>query len=278
MPGPPTSATWLDDKVLVVGDVTFHCDVRLASAAPGHLPVMKHRPLVERHLRLYDDVRPDVVVELGINRGGSTALLHATCRPTTLVAFDLSERPPPALEAYLDEQDARDSVRAHYGVDQADRRRLAALVDQSIGGHPIDLVIDDASHRYAPTKSSFEALFPRLGPGALFVIEDWNADQLFGDGVAATLADATAPDHATVADRVASVVEAGGRDDPSMNHLAAELVLVRARSGDAVREVVLNEHWLVVQRGADPLPLEGFHLDDLIQDHSHLLGEARSPG
>lgn len=271
MPGPTAPATFVDDRVLRVGDVEFHCDVQLSSAPPGRLPVMKHRPLVERHLRLYDEVRPDVVVELGINRGGSTALLHALCRPATLVAVDLAEDPPPALEAYLDEQGARGSVHAHYGIDQADRARLAAVVDQAVGGRPIDLVIDDASHRYGPTKASFEVLFPRLGPDALFVIEDWNADQLIGDGVAAVLADASAADHATVSERVAAVVEAGGADDPTMNHLAAELVLARARSGDAVREVVVNEHWLVVRRGTDPLPLDGFHLDDLIQDHSHLL-------
>jgi hypothetical protein len=38
---------------------------------------------------------------------------------------------------------------------------------------PLDLVIDDASHIYGPTKASFQALFPLLRPGGLYLIEDW---------------------------------------------------------------------------------------------------------
>lgn len=38
---------------------------------------------------------------------------------------------------------------------------------------PIDIVIDDASHLYGPTKRSFETLFPELRPGGLYIIEDW---------------------------------------------------------------------------------------------------------
>ena len=43
----------------------------------------------------------------------------------------------------------------------------------SAGDAPLDLVVDDCSHLYEPTRASFNELFPRLRPGGLYVIEDW---------------------------------------------------------------------------------------------------------
>ena len=50
-----------------------------------------------------------------------------------------------------------------------------------LGGRLIDLVIDDASHRLAETRSSFESLFPHVRPGGLFIIEDWRCDHTLAD-------------------------------------------------------------------------------------------------
>ncbi|MFP3608175.1 class I SAM-dependent methyltransferase, partial [Paraburkholderia sp. SIMBA_053] len=36
------------------------------------------------------------------------------------------------------------------------------------------LVVDDASHFYEQTKTSFKTLFPLVRPGGLYIIEDWN--------------------------------------------------------------------------------------------------------
>jgi hypothetical protein len=38
----------------------------------------------------------------------------------------------------------------------------------------VDLVVDDASHTYEATKTSFEILFPLLRPGGIYIIEDWS--------------------------------------------------------------------------------------------------------
>lgn len=37
----------------------------------------------------------------------------------------------------------------------------------------LDLVIDDASHLYELTRTSFVTLFPLLQPGGMYIIEDW---------------------------------------------------------------------------------------------------------
>src|SRR5262249_14428941 len=55
--------------------------------------------------------------------------------------------------------------------DQADPR-LRALVEAELGGG-VDLVIDDASHLYHASKTSFEALFPLLPSGGVYILEDW---------------------------------------------------------------------------------------------------------
>ena len=47
------------------------------------------------------------------------------------------------------------------------------IVQHEFCGSPLDLVIDDASHLYEPTKASFETLFPMLRPGGIYIIEDW---------------------------------------------------------------------------------------------------------
>ena len=62
--------------------------------------------------------------------------------------------------------------RTHWRTDQRDRDKLEAIVAAEFDG-PLDLVLDDASHLFVPTRTSFELLFPRLAPGGLYVIEDW---------------------------------------------------------------------------------------------------------
>lgn len=60
----------------------------------------------------------------------------------------------------------------HWNTSQTDRQALVDIVRSEFTG-PLDVVFDDASHLYAPTKISFETLFPLLRPGGLYVIEDW---------------------------------------------------------------------------------------------------------
>jgi len=115
--------------------------------------------------------RVERVFELGLWKGGSMAFWAEAFRPTRLVGVDQSrESRSPAFDRYLAERP--DRLRVHWGVDQGDPERLAALVASEFDG-PLDLVIDDASHLYSLTRSSLETLLPRLRPGGLYIIEDW---------------------------------------------------------------------------------------------------------
>ena len=64
-------------------------------------------------------------------------------------------------------------MRIYDDVDQANRRRLDEIVEQEFSDEPLDLVVDDCSHKYKATRASFNELFPRLRPGGLYTIEDW---------------------------------------------------------------------------------------------------------
>ena len=112
-------------------------------------------------------------MELGIWDGGSVALWYDVLRPRKHVAVDLLKRDDSGyFKRFVAALDAADRLRTYWGVDQADEATLLKIVDAEFDG-PLDLVIDDASHLYEPTRASFETLFPRLATGGLYIIEDW---------------------------------------------------------------------------------------------------------
>ena len=180
-PGGPPSLTWLDEGRCRVGDTMFRI-----SALPledrgregTQLRVAKPRSMIDGYVELLHDLRPRNIFELGIFTGGSTALFFELARPHRLVAVDLSEVGPSSRSARLYDWISRngyaDRVRVYGGVDQGDRGRLAEVVAEEFGDEPLDLVVDDCSHLYEPTRASFNELFPRLRPGGVFVVEDWN--------------------------------------------------------------------------------------------------------
>jgi predicted O-methyltransferase YrrM len=138
------------------------------------LAIYKSREQVEAYVDLVAAFPASRIVELGIKAGGSTALLASLVQPSRLVAVDIARGAAHGLETFLDTHGLRGHVRPYYGVDQADRNRLARIVAEEFKDEPIDLVIDDASHLLEPTRASFEVLFRRLRSDGLFVIEDWS--------------------------------------------------------------------------------------------------------
>lgn len=256
---------WVDDELLRIGALDFHCDLYGRRAPAGRIPVMKPRVLVDHWLELSRSSPASRIVELGIRWGGSTVLLHQLFRPEKLIAIELESDPAPALADYIEQQGLAAVVRPHYGVDQADRAALAGILEGELGNEMIDLVIDDASHLYGPTRSSFESLFPRLRPGGLFLIEDWHTPQL----LAHELAKAQAGERSDIsidADRLRRACDDPAARPAPLLQLAVELLIARASRGDVIRELVVKRGWLVVERGAEPLTHGSFDLSDHVHD------------
>ncbi len=267
-PAPAPSLDWIDDHHLRLGTCDFHCSYPLRDVPDGHLGVMKARAEVEGYAALARTGDHPRIVELGIHSGGSTALLRELFQPDRLVAFELSETPVRALEQRVAERGLGDVVRSHYGVDQSDRTRLADIVEDELGGELVDLVVDDASHRYDETVASFEVLFPRLRPGGRYVIEDWRwQHDLAAAMKAARLAGGEQAERLSrslkraLADRVIAL----DARPTAFSTLVLQLVLARA-CGDEIATLTIGRNNVEVVRGTGPIQGSSFRLADLYDD------------
>jgi predicted O-methyltransferase YrrM len=236
------------------------------ASAPGSFTIVKPVEMVEVYRDLLARFPEPRIVELGIYQGGSVALIALLAKPRTLVAVELEETPVEPLLELIRDRGLERVVRPHFGVDQADTARLTGIVDDELGGEPIDLVIDDASHLYEPTVASFEVLFPRLRPGGAYVIEDWTAQDVLARAKSLALQGPASPLH----DRIREDLAELPRTAP-ISRLALELALACAQSGGAVEDVVMNKAWLMVRRGEGELDPTSFRLSDLYEDHHRLL-------
>lgn len=240
-------------------------------SVPGSLTLLKSAHMVQSYEQLFAAHPKDRIVELGISQGGSVALLALLATPTKLVAIELDERPIAPLAQVLTEHGLDGSVRPYYGVDQGDKARLSAILDDEFGTEPLDLVFDDASHLYAPTVASFEVLFPRLRPGGAYIIEDWTWQDLWAKQLVGVMADPDAPGHTALVER-AMEVEAGRipRERP-VSRIALELVLAQAHAGGAVADLTIDDDWILVHRGEADLDPAEFSLASLYADAFKLL-------
>lgn len=168
---------WRGDDRFELDGLTFRLDVsRERPLAPQGTEIVLMKPradLVDAYVEALTPYRGGNLVEIGIWGGGSTIFYDRLLRPRRLVAIDLDPREPAALTEYARDHGREDSLHTHCGVDQADAPVLRELMQREFGDERLDAIIDDASHRYGPTKASFQALFPRLRTGGRYFIEDW---------------------------------------------------------------------------------------------------------
>ena len=172
------SLTWVSEERFAVGDIVFQTlptawlDGSEASMDGADFFLMKDPVSTERFAALVAELRPRNIFELGLYAGGSTVLMCELAAPRCLVGID-NRAVNPALRDYVGGRGLDAIVHVHGDVDQADRTRLAELADTAFCGEPLDLVVDDCSHLYGPTRASFNELFPRLRPGGVYLMEDW---------------------------------------------------------------------------------------------------------
>jgi predicted O-methyltransferase YrrM len=247
-----------------VDDIEFLCGYE--DSKSRFFPILKDRVMVEEYLDIVQPFRGDNVVELGIASGGSVALTALVAPPRKLVAIDLDPDRVQPLDELIAERGFGERVRLYYGVDQGDRARLAKIVEDEFGDEPLGLVIDDASHLLPETRASFETLFPRLRPGGLFVIEDWNHEHRLSRGFGALLADQDPELEAAIVSRMAE-----GPLEAPFAELVVELVLIQGEAHEFVRELRINPRWVGVWRGSGELDPSNFRIVEFISNDFGLL-------
>jgi hypothetical protein len=136
----------------------------------------KIKPLFDQYEKFWSSKRnfnPKAIFELGIWDGGSVAFWNEYFHSEKHVAIDIKKRGDSEyFQHYIRSRGLEGRIKTYWGTSQTDETRLREIVKREFDG-PLDLVMDDASHMYDQTKSSFEVLFPFLRPGGLYVIEDW---------------------------------------------------------------------------------------------------------
>jgi len=132
--------------------------------------LVKTPEYVNLYILLTNIMKPKTILEVGVFQGGSYVMLDKLFKPDAMSAIELSPKPIAPLQNYCKSREGR-FVR--WGCNQVDTDTLQSIVANDLGGR-LDLVVDDASHLYDETRSTFNTLFPLLSPGGYYIIEDWS--------------------------------------------------------------------------------------------------------
>jgi hypothetical protein len=135
-------------------------------------------------------------------------------------------------------------VKLHYGISQNHREPMEAAIRESFAPGELDLIIDDCSHLYQPTKNSFEVAFPYLKPGGLYVIEDWGWAHWPGPW--------QKEDH-------------HWRGHLAMSNLIFELVMTTASVPDFFGKMTIYGHMVIIEKSPKAQVGKAFSLDALVK-------------
>ena len=140
-------------------------------------------------------------------------------------------------------------MRIYWGVNQGNPEQLRKIVKEEFSG-PLDLVIDDASHMYSLTKTSFETLFPLLRPGGIYIIEDW---------AWAHWKDFVAPAHWAF--------------KTELTRMVFDLVKATGTSEELISDLVVFEGFVAAMRANTELPQStAFKLESFIHNRRRIFG------
>lgn len=210
---------------------------------------MKDRSLVESYADLCASLEPKRIVEIGIWGGGGTILLERLASPEKLVAFDRADERAAYLDRHIVAHGLEGRVSCHYGVYQTQITKIRTILDAEFGAAPLDLVVDDASHLLDETRTTFNALFPRLRPGGAYVIEDWAWAHWAG-----------------------MYQEGAWLERAPMSELIFEIVLVAASYAKEIVASVQIEPGLVAVRRGSAVLGQGFEVSKLYRSRGKRIG------
>jgi hypothetical protein len=165
---------WLSDTECRVGDLRFQSRTAAGNEQTDaeRLVILKSMGMLKDLLGRYRAEKVRRVFEFGISNGGSALFWTLALELERMGALDHSE-PKAHVQEFIDSNGLSDRLKLHYEASQDDRKRVDAAIRQSFAPGELDLIIDDASHQFMLTRTSFEIAFPYLKPGGLYVVEDW---------------------------------------------------------------------------------------------------------
>ncbi|AUX68151.1 hypothetical protein CHX26_00245 [Porphyrobacter sp. HT-58-2] len=134
-------------------------DIFFGNDKEGVFKWLHYLPIYDRIFGKYVD-QPIRFLEIGVFRGGSLNLWREFFGPAaTIYGVDID----PACAAF-------DGISGQVRIGSQDDPEFLRRVVEEMGG--VDVVLDDGSHVSSHQRASFEALFPLVSDGGLYVIED----------------------------------------------------------------------------------------------------------
>lgn len=166
---------WVGEDDFIVNGVRFHCCLTdyTTKSTDDQIQILKSKDFLEHYDRLLAGRKIERMLEFGMWEGGSPLLLAHATDVAQITAIDIRTESD-VVTRHISKHNLQNRLHIHYGVSQGDRKAVTKAIDQDHDDQLLDLVIDDASHRYELTKAAFETAFPRLRPGGIYIIEDWN--------------------------------------------------------------------------------------------------------
>lgn len=169
---------WYTDK-MILNNINFRLpsdQIKDAESGDNCFIFRKTKRLIDQYERFWlskSRFKPKNIIEIGIYDGGSIVFWFEYFHPDKHIGVDIRNREDSKyFQDYVKSNDLEKRIKTFWKTNQADHQRLVEIVNTEFDS-PIDLIIDDASHMYELTKSSFQTLFPLLRPGGLYIIEDW---------------------------------------------------------------------------------------------------------
>jgi SAM-dependent methyltransferase len=232
------------DEDFEIGEVRFkvlRSDYRSRETDSDGVVLLKPLEFAEAELATLRGIRVERMLEIGLWQGGS-AILWPLLIPSLsrYVGIDI-KTDEIAWPKEVTSNPRWGSVTIRQGVSQDDAGALRNIMDTDFDGS-LDFVLDDASHLYGLTRSTFETCFPRLRAGGAYIIEDWSWAHWEGDWQES--------DH-----RLA--------DEPAMSSVVLQLVMLAGTRRDVITDMLIDKRFVVVFRG--PAELGGdFSLDSVV--------------
>ena len=171
----PEWPQWDDEHTFRTPNLTFVSIASTAGVEPysdGRVPVHKPRQLLDCYRDVLHGRDIHSIAEIGYLHGGMVLFLADMIPAAKVVGMDRAQVPAAAL-GIASKHNLTDRARYHGGIWQDDSKVVRDVLEQEFGTEPLDLIVDDASHFYRESKSTFESCFGYLRPGGRYIIEDW---------------------------------------------------------------------------------------------------------
>lgn len=236
---------WVTDQLVRLDEIEFFLatateEMLRYESKRDHFLLGKTRAMVEDVAALREREQIKRILDVGILKGGSTALYAKLFEPEKLVAIDLAATPVNALTDFIRDHAFEGRVTPYYGVNQADAHVMGRILAANFPAQNIDLIVDDASHQYFETRKTLNLTLPYLRSDGLYIIEDWGWAHWQGDEWQKS--------------------QFFPPISPALSNLLIELFMLCASRPDIVKNLFITRAMIVLRRGPAALGPNDFDI------------------